>query len=314
MQPAADASKRQRGQYFTRSKSPFELAPFQEWAAEAGLPGARILEPFAGANHIIHSLQELNLCGAHTSYDIVPAGKGVRKRDTIKNFPRNYEVCVTNPPWLARNSATRRGIPFPAPQYDNLYKWCLHLCLDNCEHVAALLPASYLQSRLFRDRLHTYILLHDLIFADTENPVCLALFAAPGKDVDIYYDDEFIGALSDLESKIPAAKTDRRIKFNDPKGQLGFISFDNTKSPTIRFCEAAEIEEYEIKESSRFITKISGDFGNIPQLVKHLNRTIHTFRADTRDLFLTPFKGIRSDGNYRRRMFFAQAREVIGAS
>ena len=101
------------------------------------------------------------------------------------------------------------------------------------------------------------------------------------------------------------------MRFNDPQGTLGFISFDNTRTRTIRFCDVHEIADYEIKESSRFITRINGEFQGIPNLLKRLNSLLTTYRDDTRDLFLTPFKGIRDDGQYRRRMFFSQARMLI---
>ena len=306
--------KRGKGQYFT-IKNPFDTAIFKTWAKEAGLPNQRILEPFAGANHIIDSLQSLGLCNEYASYDISPARKDVELRDTIEAFPTGFNVCVSNPPWLARNSATRRGLPYPTDRYDNLYKLCLELCLEFCEYVAVLLPASFLQSELFRDRLDSYILLHDLLFDETENPVCLALFSAEkSRAINIYCDDKFIGILDELEKKIPSSERKRNVKFNDPAGQLGFISFDNTREPSIRFCDVNEIKDYEIKVSSRFITRISGDFENVSKLIGKLNDMIRTFRDETSDILLTPFKGMRDDGQYRRRMFFSQARRFINAA
>ena len=307
-------SKRSLGQFFTVSQNPFELAAFKAWAEQAQLPNKQILEPFAGANHIIESLQSTGLCSEFASFDVFPARDDVVKRDTMASFPTGYEVCVTNPPWLARNSATRRKLPYPECRYDDIYKFCLELCLNRCRFVAALIPASFLQSGLFRDRLSTYILLHNPIFIETDNPVCLALFAnTPTRTTQVYYDDVYVGELKDLESKRPKAKKKRSLRFNDPEGQLGFISFDNTKERSIRFCEVAEIEGYEIKHSSRFITRISGDFVGVPNLIEHLNCLLAKFRDDTKDLFLTPFKGVREDGQYRRRMFFSQARTLINA-
>jgi len=49
-------------------------------------------------------------------------------------------------------------------------------------------------------------------------------------------------------------------------------------------------------------------------MIKKLNKKISTFRESTNDIFLTPFKGIRKDGRYRRRMDFALARDFINAS
>ena len=307
-------TKRSLGQFFTVSKNPFELNAFKIWAKEASLPNRRILEPFAGANHIIESLLATKMCNKFASFDIAPANCAVKARDTMQSFPTGYDVCITNPPWLARNSATRRKLPFPSCRYDDIYKYCLELCLTHCEFVAALIPASFLQSGLFQDRLSMYILLHNLIFNETENPVCLALFTGTRhRSTQVFYDDEFIGELDALRTHIPPAIAHRRVRFNDPNGTLGFISFDNTHERSIRFCDIEEISNYEIKESSRFITRISGDLGVIPNMISQLNVLITRFRDDTKDLFLTPFKGIRDDGHYRRRMFFSQARSLINA-
>lgn len=306
--------KRSRGQYFTIG-NPFGLEPFERWAREAGLPGVKLLEPFAGANHITNTLRDMGWCDEFVSYDIAPANKWVRKLDTLKNFPNSYSVCVTNPPWLARNSATRRGLPFPETPYDDLYKHCLYLCLENCEYVGAIIPASYLQTGLFQERLTSYVLLHKYLFADTENPVCLALFSGKkSQHVDLYNDGDYIGNIVELRNKLPVTRQDREVRFNDPNGRLGFISFDSTEKPTIKFCEAEEVSDYEIKVSSRFITRISGKFDNLPKMIRKLNTDIANFRENTKDVFLTPFKGIRKDGYYRRRMDFALARDFINAS
>ena len=307
-------SKRAQGRFYTLG-NPFVLEPFKQWAKRACISETLMLEPFAGANNIIHTLIDLGLCKKFISYDIKPNDKKVEKRNTITCFPEGYDVCITNPPWLARNSATRRGLAYPETKHDDLYKHCLELCLNNCKHVAVLIPASYLQSGLFRERLSSYILLHDTIFNDTENPVCLALFnPKTSNDVSIYYGNKHIGMLNTLKNELPEPKEDKRVRFNDPNGRLGFISFDNTKEPSIRFCSANGIKSYAIKHSSRFITRISGDFGNLSVLIRKLNDAIEAFRHNTEDIFLTPFKGIREDGRYRRRMDFNLARRFINST
>ena len=304
-------NKRSKGQYFTKG-NPFNLPHFKRWARDIKLLHQNILEPFAGANDIITNLQSLNLCHQFRSYDITPSHKSVQKRNTIKRFPKNFSVCVTNPPWLARNSATRRSLPYPHTSYDDLYKHCLSLCLENCDSVGAIIPASYLQSGLFRERLSSYTLLHKVLFTDTENPVCMALFNKTKTPItNLYYDEKFLGTLDQLEKTKPLPKSDKGTRFNDPKGQLGFISFDNTKKPSIRFCEVEEIQNHPIKISSRFITRISGDFGKVSKLIPKLNKKINCFRKDSQDIFLTPFKGMRKDGQYRRRMEFSLARDFI---
>lgn len=307
-------TKRTLGQFFTTSKNPFELKPFQKWANGINLSEQTILEPFAGANHIIHSLKQLGFCKDYQAFDISPSNETVQKRDSLKEFPTGFNVCITNPPWLARNSAKRRGLSYSSVNYNDIYKECLNQCLKNCKFVAAIIPASSLQSKLFRDRLETYILIHSEIFGDTVNPVCLALFTdSSDTQTKVYYDDNFIGFLDALERKIPVPKSSRKLTFNDPNGKLGFISFDNHKERSIRFCEAKEVDHYKIKVSSRFITRIGGDLENALNLIPELNKKLNSFRDETQDLFLTPFKGLRSDGMYRRRMFFSQARLLINS-
>ena len=79
--------KRAQGQFYTRG-NPFKLRPFVQWAKKIGLERNCILEPFAGANHIINTLIDVGLCNDFVSYDINPASKDVKKRNTISNFPR----------------------------------------------------------------------------------------------------------------------------------------------------------------------------------------------------------------------------------
>lgn len=305
--------KRQAGRYYTRG-NPFGLEPFRDWAKSVNLTKKEVLEPFAGANNIIYALQNSGYSKRFSSFDILPSDESVKKRDTIKNFPTGYKVCITNPPWLAKNSAKRRGLWYPETIHDDLYKHCLDLCLENCEDVGALIPATFLNSKVFRARLDTVIFLHDRgMFNDTENPVCLALFKKHSDDVKIFFDNQKVGNLSDLERKLPNPKYDiGQVRFNDPKGQLGFIAFDQTNARTIQFCPGEQLSFYEIKDSSRMITRISGDFGNVSKLVKRLNNGIEEFRNETSDVFLTPFKGLRKDvGMYRRRMEYAMARDFI---
>ena len=324
---AAEETRRRRGRYYTRvgtrfgvRRNPFGLPPFRDWLRRAGVRRqTHLLEPFAGANHLVDMLRAEGVTAACSSFDIEPAAAGVVRRDTLRAFPRGFEVCVTNPPWLARNSATRRGLGFPPCPYDDLYKHCLALCLAHCRFVAALLPATYLQSGLFRERLGAYVLLHDSLFAETENPVCLALFdEQPQPDVAIYHDAHFVGWLGALARHLPSAGGGRRLRFNDPQGPLGLVAFDNTRGPSIAFCAGDALAGYRIGRGSRCITRISdelggglGDLRALPLRVERLNDRLAMFRERTADVFLTPFKGLRGDGRYRRRIDFGLARRWI---
>lgn len=247
------------------------------------------------------------------AYDINPSSPEVEKRDTIKDFPLGYKLIITNPPYLAKNSAQRKKIPFPTTKNDDLYKLCLEIMLKNCDYVGAIIPASFINANLFLDRLHSYTLLNSQMFTDTENPVCLALFS-PGRSQEIYlYENEkYVGELHSLKKEIikilvsTAKKSE--IKFNDKNGNLGLCAIDNTRIPSIAFLEAEKVPKNKIKVSSRHLTRIS-----VPQPVNLdlLNEKLQKLRKITQDFFLTPFRGLRKDGKFRRRLDFQLARKII---
>ena len=94
-------SKRTHGQYFTEV-NPFVNDGFIEWSNECDIKNNIILEPFAGSNNLIRMLQEMNLCNDFISYDIEPQNHNVLFKDTLQDFPKGFNVCVTNPPYLAQ--------------------------------------------------------------------------------------------------------------------------------------------------------------------------------------------------------------------
>ena len=318
--------KRASGRYYTRG-NPFQLEPFQTWAKASYLEQQVALEPFAGAKDIPQLINAANLrCRDWALFDIKPAAKGIGQRDTLADFPEEFNVCITNPPWLARNSATRRGLPFPeATQHDDLYKYALEQCLTHCDWVAAIIPEAFIRSGLFLQRLQDFISLvpqtqgsatkknktRDIsyMFEDTEHPVGLALFAPHGTpDVRIWRNNGFLGGLNELRKHLPRPSSNRSVVFNDSDGNLGLIAIDNTVSASIRFCTPAELKDYPIRVNCRSITKIG-----VPWRVDIdlLNTYLKTIREKTHDVFLTAFKGIRRDGRYRRRLDWALARSII---
>ncbi len=332
--------KRASGRYYTRG-NPFQLKPFQAWAKELNLEQQTALEPFAGAKDIPQLIDAAHLqCRDWAFFDIEPGAKGVVQRDTLADFPRGFNVCITNPPWLARNSATRRGLPFPeAIRYDDLYKYALEQCLIHCGWVAAIIPEAFIRSGLFLQRLRDFISLvpqthyppdkgdkggsisrsdsppdkggkgGSAMFEDTEHPVGLALFAPDvTSDIRIWRNNQFLGTMCELRKHLPQPSANRDIAFNDPNGNLGLIAIDNTVSASIRFCPPAELKDYPIRVHCRSITKIG-----VPWDVDidMLNTRLTTIREKTHDVFLTAFKGLRRDGQYRRRLDWALARSII---
>ncbi len=301
--------KRANGQYFT-SYNPFENQAFDEWCRECNITNTTILEPFAGSNNLITMLQNLSLCNSFKSFDIEPQNKNIQRQDTLKDFPTGYKVCVTNPPYLAQNSASRRNIDYPATTYDDMYKFSLEKCLDNCDYVAAIIPASFINANIFLSRLSAYILLNTKMFDDTDHPVCLALFSKNPTPTKVYDNQKYLGLLKDLKNKLPNPTKKTNMRFNDKQGKLGLIAIDNTKTPSIKFCDGDLIDTNKVSHSSRSITRISID-ADINKLIVQLNHTISSLRESTGDIFLTPFKGMRADNKYRRRLDYKLARDVI---
>jgi len=301
--------KRQRGQYFTK-ENPFNHPAFKAWAKTAGLPQSDLLEPFAGANSLISMLSEMGLCRTSTSYDISPANKQVKRKDTLKCFPKGYSVCVTNPPWLAKNSATIRGLRFPDCTYDDIYKFALKRCLDNCAYVAALVPESFITANLFQERLKSFVSLTSGLFEDTQHPVGLAMFKPEcSKDVVVWSGNKKVGMLSCLKSIKPNPKEHGiNIKFNQPEGNVGLIALDNTLEPSIRFCDVSELKNYKVKPTGRHITKLKVQ-GEIR--ISDWNQVLNEVRKKTYDVLMTCYKGIRRDGMYRRRCDWSFARGII---
>lgn len=301
--------KRRNGQYFTEG-NPFRHPAFLDWATRSGLSRRRVLEPFAGANSLIKHLQEMGLCRSFASFDIEPAHPAVQYRDTISDFPTGYEVCVTNPPWLARNSATVRGLPYPSTPYDDLYKAAVERCLRHCSFVAALVPESYIRSGLFTERLSAFVSLTTSLFSDTGHPVGLALWCGESPGVaDVWSGVDYVGKLEQLQRSRPRPRPGGPdVQFNSPQGNVGLIALDNTLGPSIRFCEVDELAHYRVKRTGRHITKLAVD-GEIA--VRDWNEYIKEFRTRTKDVLMTSYKGIRKDGMYRRRLDWRLARGII---
>jgi hypothetical protein len=308
--PQLSTDKRENGRYFTIN-NPFDNQAFYSWSNQSNLKTTTILEPFAGSNNLIEMLKSMKICQNFKSFDILPNHSDVDYGDTLKNFPTGFDVCVTNPPYLAQNSAKRRGLYFPDCQYDDLYKFALDKCLQNCDFVAAIIPASFLNAGIFTNRLESYILLNNKMFSDTDHPVCLALFSKKSEDAKIYYGDEFIGNLKELRKKLPKSIFERDVKFNDKNGEIGLFAIDNTKKASIYFCDGNKIDSEKICHSSRSITRISVGSESTASLIKKLNQHLENLRNETRDVFLTPFKGLRADGMYRRRLDYRLARDLI---
>lgn len=316
-------NKRLHGQYFTIT-NPFETIGFYKWIEKIpNLKNEIILEPFAGANNIPAMLFEDGILNNQWAcFDIKPDRNklsqfNIEQRDTLKDFPIGFHVAITNPPYLAKNSATRRKLDYPKTEYDDLYKLCLEKILNNCNYAAAIVPETFITSGLFHSRLFAVISLTCKMFDDTECPVCLALFIPQHKDSFLIYRmNELLGSYDELIKNDIRCITENKWNFNDPNGEIGIWCIDGTKEPAIHFGKGENIPSNKIKISSRSLTRVSGLPNGIKleELISECNKILNNYRDTTKDVFLASFKGLRNDGLYRRRLDFATARNILNQS
>ncbi len=325
-------NKIQHGQFYTQGNC-FNHATFVEWYNQ--IPNnqdLKIIEPFAGANNIIRLIDEVGLSIPHSqwaSYDIEPEAVAentvpdvkLQKRDTLKDYPSGFDICITNPPYLAKNSAKRKGMNIDFGMHADLFEISLGVMLANSKYVAAIIPESFISRGIFTERLHAVISLNYEMFDDTDFPVCLALFnAEPSEDYDIYIGDSLVGKAKEIESKAKkllaiSEKNNIKIKFNDPQGQLGLRAVDGTKKANISFVQGNTIDSSSIKISSRAITRISFEKkysdAELNLIIEKSNKILAKYRELTKDVFMTSFKGLREDSYYRRRLDFKTAADII---
>jgi hypothetical protein len=321
-------NKKMLGQFFTIT-NPFDNDLFYKWKKKIkNFDDIVILEPFAGSNNIVKLLNNIGINNNFSCYDIDDSFDNcfprfpIQKNDSIKNYPINFSVVITNPPYLAKNSATRNGIPYPNSEFDDLYKICLNEMLLKTDYVAAIIPESFLTQNIFHERLYGVVSLNARMFSDTECPVCLALFLPEEQkkelipeDFYIYKNNAFIGMESELKKGcLTLPKKQIQWKFNKKGGRIGLIAIDNSNEQSILFVQGETINDDKIKHSSRGITKIDNlvlDNIDINSFISKCNMILREFREKTQDVFLTSFKGLRKDGNYRRRLDFLQAKIIM---
>lgn len=313
------------GQYFT-NKNIFNNEIFISWFNSIPIQyRLNILEPFAGKNGLINMLYELNLIQSFSSFDIEPQDLNVTKNDSLKKFPIGYYTCITNPPFLAKNIATRKNILIQIEPYNDLYEKCLNLCLENCDFVAVIVPESFIVSKFFKSRLFCVISLNQkTLFHNTEHPVCLALFNKDKTlDFKVYQNNEYIGffnkKLLDIQSWLGNFTTNN-VLFHDKTGELGLINIDATNiDKKICFTVGNLINSKDVGKQSRLRTRIKIITPeNKPLTIKEMNlfiilcnKNLNIYRTLTKDIFLTSFKGLRSDGKYRRRLDYFTAKLIV---
>ncbi len=327
-------NKKLHGQFYT-TVNPFHNDLFMKWFENIDNRSAEtIVEPFAGSNNIVKMVSEF-YTSKWACFDIEPCQYfsnachfPIHQNDSLKNFPSGFNIAITNPPYLARNSATRDGLDFPDTEHDDLYKHALDVMLKNVGYVAAIIPDSFRTQNLFHDRLFGIASLNCKMFDDTECPVCLAMFipnqekkflGLDGGDFHYYKGNVPLGFHSEIQAKLNEYAQGEQAanwKFNVPDGEIGLYAIDSTKEKSIRFVEGEAISQERVKHSSRGVTRIAGLPGGMAasEVIEQANIILGDFREETSDLFLTSFRGLREDGDYRRRLDYTLAKMILNRS
>ena len=107
---ATSPTERQRelGSFYTKG-NPFVYEPFATWFAQIPV-GSTIAEPFAGTGQICHLVAEAGFVTTWKLFDVDETLTGVEHRDSIADYPQEYDVTVTNPPYLSQHFAKRKGL------------------------------------------------------------------------------------------------------------------------------------------------------------------------------------------------------------
>ena len=305
------SKKVELGQYFTRQ------ATWYDDIVKAFTSGyERIIDPFAGDGDLLKVFDT-----ATAGYDIDPTLNWTHN-DSLAGIPtaEPRDICVTNPPYLAKNSARKRKLEEPFryfdafPEFDDLYQLAIHQCLRAFDRVVAIIPETYISTSHFKDRLVFVNIIEDEMFSDTECPVLVAGWDKdPSPDFLVYKNSRLVGSWNTIEATLPHLANSVTMKFNDPEGTLGVICFDSTSEKSIRFDHGDIVPKEEIKHTSRAKTRIMMN-GVSQELIDECNRILGTIRETSKDVIMSPFKGNTKAGERRRRLDFALARRIINAA
>lgn len=306
--------KRELGCYFTLG-DPFGSHPAFLRAIRS-LPNApRIVEPCAGMGHLAATFLTKVPGARFELFDLIPRAAEdcfcnlpIGARDSLVDFPMGYDMVVMNPPYLSKSSASRLGVPFPNSKLSDLYEIALEGALRSAPQVLAVIPASFMVSGRFRERLQAVVELPQGLFGDTTHPVCLAIFGPDAtEDYEIYIGHQRIGSAKSIAAVITHPHEMLNLRFNAPLGAIAFRGMDCAGS-RIGFSAGNTLDATTIKPTGKIVTRIALPEGTrfpVEKLVQRANELVNQYRKATSDVGLCPFK------DTRKRMTFTQAKAFL---
>lgn len=320
-------SKITHGQFFTERDIFKTNIVFEDFMTKNNLWSQKILEPFAGANNLIKFLQNKNPKISYASFDLEPKDENVIMNDSLKNWNyQNFNIVITNPPYLAKHSAHRMKLEVDFGEYDDLYKVCLAKCLENVRYTIAIIPTTLINSnRKMDQKLIQKLLIFQLLpdnqnFNDTEHPVALAFFdnQKDSNDFDLFENNISLRSYQKLLKKqedILSPKNTLTINFNHSNGNLCIYTSDNTKNwDNVKFFKADKILAQDVKNTNRHKVKILVVNKEISdEQIKQLNNKILLLRENKCDFLWASFKGISKTGHFRKRVDFGIIKKIINS-
>lgn len=314
LSPPLNKRQRELGAFYTVG-NPFVFDAFGAWFRQ--IPElAKFAEPFCGSGQILSLLEDAGYAVNFSQFDIDSNLSGVEHRDSLAEFPTGFDVVITNPPYLSVNFAKRKGLDLKFDDFlgfSSLYQVAISLALNNANYVAMIIPESFITSGLFQEKLQSVISLPFKMFDDTDMPTCLALWGPDQTEsFSIFRQNQYLGSSANLLIKRSQTACASRIRFNVPDGNVGLRAIDNSTTNSIRFCSASEIPLGKVKNTARLLTRLHVEsLESAVELIGAANILIDEWRAETKDVTLTAFKGTRKDGVFRRRLDFATARAIL---
>lgn len=272
----------------------------------------KILDPFAGDGNIFQTLIKLGL-NDFRGMDIDDSLLW-NVNDSLRCIPKTDRMIITNPPYLAKNSATRKNLEsckyFENTKYSDLYQIALERMLESHERIIAIVPETFINNPICEDRLTSITVVEDKLFDDTDCPVCIVCYGERDNTTKVYKDTKYCCTLKGLKRYVKKPRNNINMEFNVRDGNIGLRAIDGINKDSIRFCipEKLNYPIHKIITSSRAITLIKVDN---PKIITECNRILRNYRKDTYDLLLSPFKGNNKKGVRRRRLDFRTARAII---
>lgn len=315
------------GQFFTERNVFKDNKVFLKFMEDNELWNKNILEPFAGANNLIEFLLSEKSDLKYKSFDLYPQNKNVEQNDSINNWNyKNFDLVVTNPPYLSKHSAHRMKIFADFKDYDDLYKLSLDKCLKNVRYTIAIIPSTLINSNRKSDKkLIEKLVIFQLLpnkenFGDTDHPVALAYFdnTKTTNDFELYENNNFISYFSELkneENKILIPKNELTINFNTTGGNLCINTGDNTKDmENIKFYDSSWKSDCDVKNTDRHKVKLNVNGYSVSnEFINKLNTKIIELRKNKCDYLWASFKGVSKIGRYRKRLDFDTIKKIINS-